>query len=125
MEIIGRLTADATVRTTKDGREVVHFSIAANERYKPKDGSGPKETTNFFNCSYWQSTRIAPFLTKGILVELSGRVGLNVYKDLKGEPRGSLTFHVNSLKIHSGKKAGEEVQPVTSLASQAEEKLPF
>ena len=125
MEIIGRLTADATVRTTKDGQEVVHFAVAVNDRYKPKGGSDLKKTTSFFECSYWISTRIAVFLLKGTLVELSGRVGLNVYKDLKGEPKGSLTFHVNSLKIHSGKKAGEEVQPASVPASEPAEHLPF
>lgn len=125
MEIIGRLTADASVRTTKDGREVVHFAVAVNDRYKPKDGSDLKKTTSFFDCSYWISTRITAFLLKGTLVELSGRVGLNVYKDLKGEPKGSLTFHVNRLKIHSGKKAGEEVQPVPVPASEPVESLPF
>ena len=125
MEIIGRLTADATVRTTKDGREVVHFAVAVNDRYKPKDGSDLKKTTSFFECSYWISTRIAAFLLKGTLVELSGRVGFNIYKDLKGEPKGSLTFHVNSLKLHSGKRAGEEVQPAAATASEPAENLPF
>ena len=125
MEIIGRLTADATVRTTKDGREVVHFAVAVNERYKLKDGSALKKTASFFNCSYWLSTRIAPFLSKGILVELSGRVGLNVYKDLQGEPRGSLTFHVNSLKIHSGRKTEESIQTAGTPTGEKVEDLPF
>ena len=36
MEIIGRVTADATISETKAGKKVVNFSIAINDTYKPK-----------------------------------------------------------------------------------------
>ncbi len=52
MELFGRLTADATVNTLKDGRKVVHFAIALNDSYKPKDGDEWKKLTTFVNCSY-------------------------------------------------------------------------
>ncbi|HET7898519.1 MAG TPA: single-stranded DNA-binding protein, partial [Flavisolibacter sp.] len=38
MTLIGRITKDAIVNTTKEGRKVVNFSIAINESYKPKGG---------------------------------------------------------------------------------------
>lgn len=39
MEITARLTADAHVNTLKDERQVVHFNVAINDSYKPKDSS--------------------------------------------------------------------------------------
>ena len=42
MEIIGRLTTDAKRKTVSNDREVVSFSIAVNDSYKPKDGEMKK-----------------------------------------------------------------------------------
>ena len=100
MLIIGRITKNAVVNQLKDQRQVVNFSVAVNDYYKPKDCEGVKLTT-YFNCSYWISSKIAERLTKGSLVELFGRVTANAYTDLKGEAKASLNFHVNNIKIHS------------------------
>lgn len=59
--LTGRLTANAKVKTTSEGKEVVNFSIAVNERYKTKGGEA-KDITRYFQCAYWNSTGIAPFL---------------------------------------------------------------
>ena len=100
MLIIGRITKDAVVNQLKDERQVVNFSVAVNDYYKPKDGEAVKLTT-FINCSYWISSKIAERLSKGSLVELFGRISANAYTDLKGEAKASLNFHVNNIKIHT------------------------
>lgn len=38
MNIIGRLTRDAEVRTTSQDKQVVSFSVATNESYRNKQG---------------------------------------------------------------------------------------
>jgi single-strand DNA-binding protein len=38
MNITGRVTRDAQVRTLSDSRQVVNFSVAINESYKNKKG---------------------------------------------------------------------------------------
>ncbi|MBS1738048.1 MAG: single-stranded DNA-binding protein, partial [Bacteroidetes bacterium] len=38
MELTGRVTADAKVTETKNGKKVTNFSIAINDRYKTKEG---------------------------------------------------------------------------------------
>lgn len=117
MELVGRLTADAKVNTLKDERQVVNFSIAINDSYKPKDSNQPVKITNYVNCSYWINVNIAPHLTKGTLVELYGRIGVNAYKDMKDEAKASLTFHVNSIKLHGKPKGGndENETPVVQM----------
>lgn len=52
MEIIGRITADATVSETKAGKKVVNFSIAINDTYKPKGSTEAQKITTYVNCSY-------------------------------------------------------------------------
>jgi single-strand DNA-binding protein len=52
MEIIGRVTADAKVKSLPDEREVVNFSIAIDDSYKPKGAKEVKKVVAFVDCSY-------------------------------------------------------------------------
>lgn len=98
MEITGRLTADATVATTKSEKQVVNFSIAINDRYKTKEGE-KREVTMYVDCAYWLSAKAAENLKKGALVQLHGRIGVDAYVNMQGDAVGKLTFHVNSYKM--------------------------
>jgi single-strand DNA-binding protein len=99
MEITGRVTANAKVNNLQDDRQVVHFTIAINDYYKPKGSTEGKQLTTYINCSYWISSRIAERLTKGALVQSYGRIGVQAYNDMDGNARASLTFHCNTIKI--------------------------
>lgn len=107
MEIVGRLTADAKINTVKDGRQVVNFSVAVNDSYKPKGSDQPVKVTNYFNCSYWKTSAIAKHLIKGTLVEIYGRLGINAWTNAEGEAKANLNFHVNSIKLHGKPNASE------------------
>lgn len=108
MTIIGRITKDAIVNTTKDNRSVVNFSIAINESYKPKGGERVKVTT-YCNCSYWLSERMAENLKKGTLLEVAGRIYVTAYVGTDGTAKASLNCHVSSIKIHAWPKEVEVV----------------
>lgn len=133
MEITGRLTADATVSTTKKDRQVVNFSIAINDSYRQKDTGELKEVTTYINCAYWLSAKVAAWLRKGALVQLYGRIGLNVYNDMEGKAVGSLNFHVNDIKLLAFPKKGngstDTATPVAGGAEQGsdneKDNLPF
>jgi single-strand DNA-binding protein len=126
MELIGRVTANATVNTTKDGRKVVHFSIAMNDSYKPKDSDEWKKLTTFVNCSYWMREGIAKHLLKGSLVEVYGRISVSAWTNVQGEAKGSLNFHVNNIKLHGkGNAEPTESIPDPSEITEPIEDLPF
>jgi len=126
MLVIGRITKDAVVKQLKNERQVIEFSIAVNDWYKPKGSQSGVKVSTFFNCSYWLNPRIAERLKKGTLVELSGRAGVNVYNDMKGEAKDSLIFHVNNIKIHQMVKAGiTSALPVAKPISEPGDDLPF
>jgi len=127
MEITGRITKDATVSTVKNDKEVVNFSIAINDTYKPKGSSEVKKLTTYFNCSYWVSSTIAKLLTKGTLVQLYGRLSVNVYNDLQGTAKASLNFHVNNIKLLGRTSFSQQEKVITSAAEITEplEDLPF
>jgi single-strand DNA-binding protein len=124
MELVGRITKDAVVNQLKDERQVVKFSIAMNDYFKPKNGEGIKLTT-YVNCSYWISSKIADKLTKGTLLQISGRIYVNAYKGADGEAKGSLNCHVNSIKIHSFKKDETVTEPAATAQGEANDDLPF
>lgn len=122
MVLIGRLTKDAVVATLKDERKVVNFTIAVNDGYKVKGSDEWKNITTYYTCAYWISQKIAERLKKGCLVELTGRLFVNAYKDMQGEARATLNCHVDSIKIHQqGKPAG----PKEEVKEPVAEDLPF
>lgn len=130
MEIIGRVTADATVSETKAGKKVVNFSIAINDTYKTKGSSEVQKITTYVNCSYWINPGVGAYLTKGSLVECAGRIGANAWTNKEGEVKASLTFHVNSIKLHGRAKGGGTTKttevPITAApVSEVAEGLPF
>lgn len=124
MEIIGRITADATVSETKAGKKVVNFSIAINDTYKTKVSTGIQKIVTYVNCSYWINPGVAAYLTKGILAECHGRIGANAWTNKEGEVKASLTFHVNTIKLHGrSNTAGTTSAPVVPIAAPATEVL--
>lgn len=126
MELVARLTADSKTNTLKDGRQVVNFSVAVNDNYKPKGATEQIKSTTYFNCSYWINPKVAEHLIKGTLVELHGRVSVNAWKNSEGEAKARLNFHVNSIKIH-GKSFSNVSKQESTLHEIAKpiEDLPF
>ena len=127
MTITGRLTADAVVNSPKDERKVVNFSVAINDSYKPKGGERTKVTT-YCNCSYWISDKVAEYLKKATLVELTGRIYVTPYVSKDGTAKASLNCHVSNVKILAWPKEVEVVgRPVgaTEEATPYGENMPF
>jgi single-strand DNA-binding protein len=124
MEITGRIVKDASVFKLKENREVVNFTIAINDSYKPKDSTELKKVVTYINCSYWLSSKSAQWLKKGALVELFGRIGLNVYIGNDSEAHGSLNFHTSHIKILVFAKSGEQTPQVSTAVKDNTEKEP-
>jgi single-strand DNA-binding protein len=98
-QVTGRLTADAVVRTTTGGKDVVSFNIADNESYKPKGKEEKVEISTFFNCSYWISTGVAQVLRKGTVVQLNGRVSARAYQSNTGDMAAALNFNASRIEV--------------------------
>jgi single-strand DNA-binding protein len=108
MNIIGRLTKDAQISTLPGDKQVVNFSVAVNDSYRNKQGERVK-LTEYFNCAYWISTSVAKILTKGTLVELTGRVSTRAWIGGDGEAHAALNFHTSQIKFYGSGKHHETV----------------
>ncbi|MDI6033296.1 single-stranded DNA-binding protein [Flavobacterium sp. LB2P84] len=124
MEITGRITADATIHKVNSDKQVVNFSIAINDSYKPKNSTEPREIVTYIDCSYWLNAKTAEWLKKGALVQLFGRIGLSVYNSSDGKALGRLTFHTNSLKILVFAKKVQENNNSGASSNIVQEKEP-
>jgi single-strand DNA-binding protein len=118
MEITGRLVADATVRTAND-KKVTGFRVAINRRYK--SGGEQKEETTYVDCSYWRGENLAPYLTKGLLVQLYGHISAKPWVNRDGEAMASLNFHTNEITL-LGKSIKSDGAKPNDNAGQAGDK---
>ena len=131
MNIVGRITKNAEINTLKNDKQVVNFSLAINDRFKTKQGE-LREQTTYYNCSYWLSANVAKILTKGTLVELTGRESASAWIGKDGEIKSGLNFHTSNIKVHGGgKKSDTEEQPASqpqksnAFAEDTDDDLPF
>ena len=131
--IVGRITQNAKINTLKNDKKVVNFSVAINDSYKTKQGER-KEQTTYYNCSYWINAKIAEYLIKGTLVELSGRISSSAWIGKDGEIKSGLNFHTSNIKLHAGKqKYDNNTYPATNqqsvndnpFADETDDDLPF
>src|SRR6202012_58853 len=120
MEITGRLVADAAVRKANNEKEVTGFRLAINRRYT---SNGEKvEDTTYVDCAYWRTTAIAPYLTKGMLVQLYGHMSASAWQDRDGNLRAGLNFHVNELTFLTASGKTAENQKASTSTNRSSNK---
>ncbi|MGN6264547.1 MAG: single-stranded DNA-binding protein [Ginsengibacter sp.] len=110
-------------------KQVVNFSVAVNYSYRNKQGERV-ERTEYFNCAYWISTSVAKALTKGTLVELTGRVSAKAWIGGDGEAHAALNFHTSQIKLYGGGRrteteAGGSGSNTAVPANNGNDDLPF
>ena len=129
MNIIGRVTRDAQVSTLPNDKQVVNFSVAVNDSYQNKRRERVV-LTEYFNCAYWVTPNVAKALTKGTLVELTGRVSTRAWIGADGEAHSSLNFHTSQIRFHGGGKRsgttdGNTIAHTVAPPAKIEDDLPF
>ncbi|MDP1972846.1 MAG: single-stranded DNA-binding protein [Sediminibacterium sp.] len=125
MEFTGRITADAKVSTVKGDKEVVNFSVAINDRYRPKGATETKEFVTYINVAWWLGTGISKILRKGAIVTISGRVYPNAYIDLQGNAKASINCHASEIKLVHSKKLEVATTEAAAVATEQADDLPF
>lgn len=96
----GRLGRNAEVRHTASGKSVTGFAIAV-DYYA---GQGERKTM-WVDCSMWgeRGERLAPYLTKGTAISVSGQVGIQTFDGRNG-PQSKLTLRVATVTLLGGKQ---------------------
>lgn len=87
--IMGRLTADPTVRITNNSKTVCNFTVAVQrDRPDPETGEKPAD---FFRCVAFNNTAefIHRYFNKGRYILIDGRMQFDKYTDKEGAERMS------------------------------------
>ena len=84
--LIGRLTRDAELRTTQNGKSVTQFSIAVD------DGYGENKKAYFFNVTVWgkSAEAVCSYTHKGSKVAVTGKLTSRSYEDKSGSKRTAI-----------------------------------
>lgn len=101
--IVGNLCRDAETRRTPAGYPIATFSVAVNRRKRNRETDEWEEEASFFRCKLLgdRAERIAPMLTKGKKVAVSGTLSQSRWEDANGEKKSSYDFIANDVEFMS------------------------
>ena len=105
---IGHVGADAKLLTTGNGKPFLKFRLAVS------DISGKDEATLWLIVLVWNGERaekLAPFVVKGALVLVSGRVSLHAYTTHEGQEKTELELAAQDLQFIAKPKPAAETVP--------------
>jgi single-strand DNA-binding protein len=109
----GKLPRDAEVRELASGQTVTQFTV-------PVDcGFGEKKTTAWVNCSWWSArgAKVAPYLTKGQLVAVTGEFQLREYDAKDGTKKSAPECRVSEVSLLGGKPDAQAAPKATPTAA--------
>ena len=109
----GRITKDPELTTFESGSKCVRFTLAVDRKYK-------KDTTDFINFVAWNklAETIRSYLSKGMLVGITGDLQQRNYEDDNGNKRSIYEVNVNDLSFLEHKKEKKEEAPKPPLVDE-------
>lgn len=125
LTIIGNVTRDPEVRTTKTGKTVCNFWVAVNSKRKDQNGDS---ITDFFLVSAWNALgeNCGRYLAKGRKVAVCGTVSCRAYQTQAGEIRSEMDVLADVVEFLS--PSGQNAQPSqaeTFTPVQPDDDLPY
>mgnify|MGYP001242285185 CR=1 FL=1 len=87
--LVGRLGKDPEIRFSGEGNAIANFSIATNETWKSKEGN-QEEKTDWHNIVVFGASAekyIQPYVKKGTLVSVEGKLQTRDWEDKDGNKR--------------------------------------
>ena len=104
INIIGRVVRDADLKFAQgSGTAVCKFTVAVDRDFKNKDGN---KEADFLNCIIFNKAAeaLSPYLTKGKLVGITGRVQTGNYTNKDGVKVYTFDVMVEKTKFLDSKK---------------------
>ena len=117
--IVGNLTRDPELRSTRDGTPVCSFTVAVNRRQKNAEAGKPD--ADFFRVTAWRALgeSCGKYLAKGRKVGVTGSVSVNTYTAQDGSTRASMEVVADDVEFLSPKS---EFSPGTVGAIDGQQK---
>ena len=124
--LIGNMTRDPELRTTRSGTSVCSFTIAANRNYT--DANGERQA-DFLGIQTWRglAESCAQYLSKGRKIAVSGSLQSRTYDDKDGNKRKATELLVSSAAF-TGEKHEAAAKPTPTeddYSAISDDDLPF
>lgn len=118
--LMGRMVADAELKSTPSGTAVTSFCVATEPNYKKKGESD----AYWIDCVAWRNTAefISKHFRKGDLIAIQGELTTRTFKDKNGNNRKAVEVVASNAFFCGGKKQAEETPDV---AGDDEDDYPF
>ena len=122
-ELIGRIGRDPEIRFTSGGQAVANFTVATDESFKDRSGEKQKKT-EWHNIVVWGKavdSFIQPYLHKGDLIWLEGRLQTRSWEDKKnGGTRYTTEINVTNIKgLVTGDRTATAASPANKTANRS------
>ena len=108
--IVGNLTRDPELRSTRDGISVCSFTVAVNRRVRNAEAGQPE--ADFFRVTAWRALgeNCSKYLSKGRKVAVVGAVSVSTYTGNDGQTRASLDITAQDVEFLTPKGGDSEAQ---------------
>lgn len=128
--LMGRLTADPELRSTKTGTPVASFTLAVDRDFKDQNG---QREADFVPCVAWRSTAsfAAKYFVKGQMACVEGRLQLRDWQADDGSKRRTTEVLVENLYFAGSKTtesrpaAAAQPEGFREIPEDEEGELPF
>jgi single-strand DNA-binding protein len=115
--LVGRLTADPTLKYTPSGVPVANFTLAVNRPFSNQSG---EREADFINIVVWRkpAENAANFLKKGSLAGVDGRIQTRNYEGQDGKRVYITEVQAESVQFlePKGEKKQQEEEPKTKVS---------
>ena len=120
LNAIGNLSADAEVKQTTKGKQLLSFNFALNSGY------GDNQVTTWLRCTLYgdRATTLAPMLLKGTKIGITGEIANRKWVDKDGAEKYSLECNVRDITL-LGKPTGNEGAKNVKPDDAFEDDVPF
>jgi single-strand DNA-binding protein len=117
--VVGNLTAEPEIKTTKTGSSVLKVGVAVNRRWKNKQDEWEEETS-FFDVNAWGelADNVAASLSKGSRVLVSGRLEQQTWENKEGQKQSKVVLVADDIGV-SLRKA--QVTGINKTGQQAQQ----
>ncbi|MBQ5655956.1 MAG: single-stranded DNA-binding protein [Bacteroidaceae bacterium] len=104
--VMGRMTADPSLRHTPAGVAVASFTLAVDRDFKDK-ASGEKQT-DFIDVTAWRNTAefASRYFGKGRMVAVEGRLQMRDWTDKNGNKRRNAEIVADNIYFADSKSGG-------------------
>lgn len=113
--IMGRMAADAQLRTTQSGKNVASFRVAVDRGRKDANG---QNQTDWLDVVAWDKTAnfVSRYFSKGGMIAVTGRLQSRNYQDKNGNNRTAIEIVANQVSFCGEKKQEKSFQPANENA---------